>query len=190
MPIEEEETRRRGAVGGAIVLRSISAVYVLALALWTGGLVVLGAIVAPTVFGMVPAPASADAMTVVFRKFDAVAIACALIVLLAEAGLAWRGAQTTRLDLARGGAAVGAGGLAIVTGTWLSPAIQALHDEGAIRGLGEAGAALEQFHRHAASAAKAELFLLLIVIVFLVTRLTRPESRRRSSYESDRAASV
>lgn len=173
MPADENEKKRRGA-SSSIVVRSISAVYVLALGLWAGGLVVLGAIVAPTVFGIVPAPSSADAMTVVFRKFDAVAIACGLVALLAEAAFAWLGGRTTRLDLARGSAATVAAGLAIVGGAWLSPAIQALHEGGAIRGFGEAGAALETFHRRAESVAKAELVLVISVILLLVMRVARP----------------
>ena len=35
---------------------AVATIYVLAIAAWAGGLVVLGAIVAPTVFRIVPAP--------------------------------------------------------------------------------------------------------------------------------------
>ena len=168
------------AMGRAsIATTAITIVYVVALALWAGGLVVLGAIVAPTVFGIVPAPTSADAMTVVFRKFDVIAISSAVVALLAEAGLAWlrrRGDKTTRLDLARAGAMVVAAGLAIVEGTYLAPAIQALHRAGAIRGHGEGGLALERIHRQAESAAKAELLLLFVVLVLLLTRSVRRPS--------------
>jgi len=153
---------------------AIASVYALALAAWAGGLAVLGAIVAPTVFGIVPAPTSADAMTVVFRKFDVVAITCAVVALLAEAALAWRGGRTTRADLARAGAAAVAAGLAVTVGAWLAPGIQDLHRLGAIRGHGEAGLALERLHRYAESASKAELFLLLVVLVLLVVRTARP----------------
>ena len=57
-----------------------------ALASGCGGFATLGAVVAPLVFGIVPAPASADAMTAVFRRFDSVAIVCAVVVLVAEGG--------------------------------------------------------------------------------------------------------
>jgi hypothetical protein len=153
---------------------AIFVVYVLSLALWAGGLVVLGAIVAPTVFGIVPAPTSADAMTVVFRKFDVVAIACAVSCLLAEALLAWRGGKSTRIDLVRGGSAVCAAGLAITEAAILSPVIRSLHESGAVRGLGEAGLRLERVHRYAELAAKTELVLLLIVLVLLVRRARTP----------------
>src|SRR5690349_3674263 len=121
-------------------------IYVLALVAWAGGLVVLGAIVAPTVFGIVPAPASADAMTVVFRRFDAVAMTCAAIALVAEATLALRGGKVQRLDVARGAAIVIASALAVVVGAWLSPGISALHHAGAVRGLGDDGTELERLH--------------------------------------------
>src|SRR5271165_1109743 len=65
--------------------RAASSVALLALAVWLGGLVALGAITAPIVFAVAPYPQSADAMTLVFRRFDHVAMACAAFVLGAEA---------------------------------------------------------------------------------------------------------
>lgn len=155
------------------MMRFIATVYVGALALWAGGLVVLGAIVAPTVFGIVPAPTSADAMTVVFRRFDVIAMSCAVVALLAEAWLGWRGGKSTRTDLLRAGGAVVASGLAIAEGTWLSPAIARLHQEGAIRGLNEAGRMLERLHEYAERMAKTELLLLFVVLVLLISRIGR-----------------
>lgn len=150
------------------------AVYLFALALWLGGLVVLGAIVAPTVFRIVPAPSSADAMTIVFRKFDAVAISCALVCLFAEAALAWRGGKATRLDVVRSVTLVGASGCAITVGAWLSPAIQNLHRSGAVRNFGPDGTELERLHRIAESTAKIELAFLTAVLVFTLLRARRP----------------
>jgi len=157
--------------------RSITAalgVYLFSLSLWMGGLIVLGAIVAPTVFRIVPAPSSADAMTIVFRKFDAVAISCALVCLFAEAVMAWRGGKATRLDLVRSVTLVVASACAITVGAWLSPAIQALHRSGAIRSFGPDGTALERLHRIAESTAKAELFFLAAVLVLTLLRARRP----------------
>src|SRR6185437_8499683 len=121
-------------------------VYLLSLVPWTGGLAILGAIVAPTVFHVVHAPESADAMTIVFRRFDAIAISCALLCLLAEAVLAWRGGKSLRVDVARCVALVGAAVCAITVGAWLSPAIHALHRGGAIRGAGVDGLELDRLH--------------------------------------------
>lgn len=149
------------------------AVYLLALVPWAGGLVVLGAIVAPTVFRNVPAPASADAMTIVFRRFDALAISCALVCLVMEAVLAARGGKPARLDLVRGLGTVVAAGCAITVGAWLSPGIHALHRGGAIRGSGPDGLELEKLHQLAETTSKIELSLLLAVIVLTLLRARR-----------------
>lgn len=152
---------------------AVATIYVLAIAAWAGGLVVLGAIVAPTVFRIVPAPSSADAMTVVFRKFDGVAMVSAAIALVAEATLFLKDGKATRLDLVRGSAAVVAGILAIVVGAWLSPGISELHRNGAVRGLDEAGIELERLHRLAETAGKGQLLLLLVVLVLLLAKIAR-----------------
>lgn len=155
-------------------MASIAVVQLLALAVWAGGMLALGAIVAPIVFRTVHAPASADAMTLVFRRFDGVAITCAAIALVAEAAFALRGGKVTRLDLVRGLALVVAAGLAITIGAWLSPGIADLHHGGAIRGSGEAGMALERLHRLAETLAKSEMALVLVAFVLSVAKVARP----------------
>jgi hypothetical protein len=156
-----------------VVVAAIAAVQLLALAVWAGGLLALGAVVAPIVFRVVPAPASADAMTLVFRRFDVVAIVCAAIALVAEAAFALRGGKVTRSDLARGLCLVAATALAIAIGTWLSPGIADLHRGGAIRGIGEGGLALERLHHLAEGLAKAEIVLLLASFVLGVAKASR-----------------
>jgi len=153
---------------------TISIVQLLSIAVWAGGLLALGAIVAPIVFRVVPAPTSADAMTLVFRRFDGVAIACAVIALVAEAAFALRGGRATRADLARGVCLVGATLLAITIGAWLSPGIADLHRGGAVRHVGEAGQALERLHRLAELLAKGEIVLLLAGFGLSVARASRP----------------
>lgn len=152
---------------------AVATIYVLAIAAWAGGLVVLGAIVAPTVFRIVPAPSSADAMTVVFRKFDGVAMVSAAIALVAEATLFLKDGKATRLDLVRGAAAVASGILAILVGAWLSPGISELHRNGAVRGLNDAGIELERLHKLAEAAGKGQLLLLLVVLVLLLAKVAR-----------------
>ena len=157
--------------------RSVTAalvVHLFALSVWMGGLLVLGAIVAPTVFRIVPAPTSADAMTIVFRKFDAVAISCALVCLFSEAVLAWRGGKATRLDVARSVLVALASACAITVGAWLSPSIQALHRSGAVRNVGADGLELERLHRIAESTAKTEVAFLAAVLVLTLLRARRP----------------
>ncbi|MEA2746116.1 MAG: hypothetical protein QOI41_259 [Myxococcales bacterium] len=155
------------------VVAAIAAVQLLALAVWAGGLLALGAIVAPIVFRVVPAPTSADAMTLVFRRFDVVAIVCAAVALVAEAAFAKRGGKVTRGDLARGLCLVAASGLAIAIGAWLSPAIADLHRAGAVRAIGESGLALERLHHLAEAFAKAEIFLLLATFVLGIAKASR-----------------
>jgi hypothetical protein len=156
------------------VVTSIAVVQLLAVAVWAGGLLALGAIVAPIVFRVVPAPTSADAMTLVFGRFDVVAIACAAIALVAEAAFAVRGGRVARADIVRAVCLVAAGALAITIGAWLSPGISALHRAGAIRGLDDAGLALERLHRLAETLAKLEVVLLLAVFSLSVVKASRP----------------
>jgi hypothetical protein len=151
---------------------AVATIYILAIAAWAGGLTVLGAIVAPTVFRIVPAPSSADAMTVVFGKFDAVAMTASAIALVAEATLFLKDGKVARLDVARLAACVLAGVLAIVVGAWLSPGIAQLHRNGAVRGLNEAGIELERLHRLAESAGKGQL-VFVVVLVLLLAKLAR-----------------
>jgi hypothetical protein len=144
--------------------RFLEALSLLALAVWLGGFATLGAVVAPLVFGIVPAPASADAMTAVFRRFDAVAIVCAVVALLVEVGHALLRPQLLKRDVVRAGLVVVAGGLAVVEATVISPHIARLHVAGAIRGLGAAGLELDSVHHTAELLAKGELALLLAVL--------------------------
>ena len=78
----------------------------LAVALWLGGLVALGAVTAPIVFAVAPMPQSADAMTLVFRRFDTIAMTCAAVVLASEAARVVARVPFRRLDHARAAAGV------------------------------------------------------------------------------------
>src|SRR6185312_12152061 len=116
----------------------------LAAGVWLGGIVVLGAVVAPTVFGIVPAPTSADAMTIVFTSFDKIAMTAAAIIAVCEVvGTRARAKSPARIDIARLAVIGVAGALAVVQGLWLSPTIVALHRAGAVRGSGELGMKLD-----------------------------------------------
>jgi uncharacterized membrane protein len=151
-----------------------------ALGLWMGGMVALGAIAAPVVFGMVPAPTSGDAMTVVFRRFDKLAIGCLIVVLAVEAALAvLRDRKIERLDLVRGGLATGAAAAAVYVAAFVSPQIEALHRAGAIRGFGSAGEQLDAIHQVAQRAGKLELLLGIAVVALHVAALTRTTGARQ-----------
>ncbi len=142
------------------------------MAIWIGGLVALGACAAPIVFRVVPAPLSGDAMGAVFRRFDGIAIACAVVVLGCEAVRIWvRDPPATVFERARTALSLVAAAAAIYAAVRLSPGIVALHQAGAVRGSGADGTELERLHKLAEAAAQVEvtagLFLLLLQVITL-----------------------
>ena len=54
--------------------RLTSTIALIATAVWLGGMLALGAIVAPIVFGTIPRPEAVDAMTAVFARFQFVTV--------------------------------------------------------------------------------------------------------------------
>ena len=157
-----------------LATRIAATLSLVAVGLWLGGLLALGAIAAPAVFTIVPLPTSADAMTVVFRRFDQVAMACGAVVLASEAG---RVAARVRFGLAdgiRAGAAVLASLLAVFEGSYVSPRIAWLHMGGAIRGVGDPGLELSRLHDLAETCGKGEVLLLVVVVAAYVVALSRP----------------
>ena len=156
-----------------VVVVAVASIELLAICVWAGGLVALGAVAAPLVFGIVPTPTSADAMTAVFLRFDRVAMTCAAIALVCEATFAVRGGKTSGQDVVRGAVVVLTAALAIGQGAWLSPGIAELHRGGAIRGLGDAGLALERLHRLSETVGKSELALLFVAVVLVVAKVSR-----------------
>ena len=134
---ESAESRTRRALPAIA-----SVVGGLAVAVWLGGLLALGAIAAPLVFANVSFPQSADAMTLVFRRFDTVAMTCAAIAMACEAAKVAARVAFGRADHLRAGLTVVAAILAVVEGTLVSPRIAALHGAGVMRGMGVAGETL------------------------------------------------
>jgi hypothetical protein len=157
-----------------VVRRTVAFVALLAVAVWLGGLTALGAVAAPIVFSTVPWPSSADAMSLVFRRFDSVAMACAAIVLAAEAARALAGVGFSRTDHARGLVSLLAAVAAVLEGVVISPRIAALHAAGAIRGVAGAGIELARLHDRAELCGKTELLLLSVVIALHVVSLSAP----------------
>ena len=136
--------------------------------MWLGGLLALGAIAAPIVFAVAPFPQSADAMTLVFRRFDLVAMTCAVVVLASEAARAWvrRGPRTTtRADVLRAAASALAALAAVVEATSITPRIASLHAAGALRGVGPMGAELARLHDGAELSGKTQVVLLALAVV-------------------------
>lgn len=140
-------------------LRVVQAVEALSVALWIGGLVTLGAVVAPVVFGTVPAPYSSDAMTEVFQRFDRIAMTCSVVALACEVVTAKLKRTLELTDFARVGFLVLMSGLAVLEGAVFSPEIASLHARGALRGSGELGIRLETVHVRAEAVTKAQFAL-------------------------------
>jgi hypothetical protein len=159
------------------LVRVTAAFALLAVAVWLGGLLVLGAIVAPIVFSVVPFPSSADAMTLVFQRFDLVAMACSAVTLGSEATRSLARAPFGALDHMRAGASVIAAALAVLEGTAVTPRIAALHGAGAVRGIGSAGAQLARLHAVAEWCGATQIVLLVgVVALHIVTLSPRRES--------------
>ena len=166
------------------VERIAMGVSLLASAIWLGGIVVLGAIVAPVVFHETPAPSNADAMTHVFLRFDRVALVAFVLVTLAEVVRARIAPPRMWIERARLLAAALAGGLAIVQATWLSPTIAELHGRGAIRGFGELGTLLDVAHHRSELCGKSEVALL---VAFVMLAGWRASSRRGGASRGESA---
>ncbi len=129
------------------VLTTVAVVQLLAVGLWASGLLTLGA---GGGADRVPRRARAGQRRCDdpgVRPLRRHRITCAAIALVAEAAFAVRGGRVTRADIVRGASLVFAAGLAIAIGAWLSPGIAQLHRDGAMRGVGEGGLALERLHR-------------------------------------------
>lgn len=153
------------------VRHTSSIVALLAAAVWLGGLVALGAVAAPLVFSHVPLPQSADAMSAVFRRFDAVAMTCAGLVVATEVARRLAGPRFTRLDHGRALASLFAAVAAVIEGANVSPRIAALHAAGAVRGANAAGLELARLHDLAEALGKAQVTLVALVIVLQVLSL-------------------
>ena len=166
-----QSTDRTRDPSGA-VRRASAVAALLAAGLWLGGLIALGAIAAPVVFAVAPFPQSADAMTIVFQRFDLVAMGCAATAIAAEAARVVARLRSTGFDRIRAGLVLLASALAVFQGEIVSPRIAALHAGGAVRGVGDAGAQLARLHDWAESGGKAQVILLAAVVVLEVLALS------------------
>jgi hypothetical protein len=165
--------------GRLVVVRIAASFALLAVAVWLGGLIALGALAAPVVFAVAPFPSNADAMTIVFRRFDLVAMGCAATLLATEAVRPALRMRFSFLDHARAAMSVLAAVLAVYEGTRVSPRIAELHAGGAVRGVGAAGLELARLHDVAEACGKAQLAILAAVVVLHVVALSAvPRARR------------
>jgi hypothetical protein len=161
------------------IRRVASVVALLTIAVWLGGLVALGALAAPVVFSVVPLPMAADAMTLVFRRFDVVAMTCAAVILLSEAVRAVSQRSFARVDIARGVVSAIAAVVAVVQGAQVSPRIAGLHAAGVSRGLGASGLELSRLHGLAELLGQVQVLLLATAVVLHVAALSQSRASSR-----------
>jgi len=161
-----------------MVERVAAAVAALALGAWAGGLVALGACAAPQVFSLVPPPLSGRTMGGAFARFDSVAIGCTLTALGCEVARSYiaRRRASHWPARARRYLTMLAALLALYSGVWLSPTINALHAGGARRGVAADGAELERVHQRAELVGK--LAVALAALLVLLHTLTMPTRDR------------
>ena len=153
-----------------LIDRVAATVAVLSAGLWIGGMITLGACAAPFVFEMTPAPMSGYAMGAAFARFDQIAIGAAVLLLGAEVArtlVAGRRSRTIAARVRRLVAVLMALG-AVYTGLQITPRINALHRDGARRGLGEGGAELERIHHQAEAIGKAVTLAGVVVVALHV----------------------
>jgi hypothetical protein len=167
---ERVSTSSRLAAGGQVS----ALIALVAAAVWLGGLVVLGAVAAPTIFAVIAPPASAHAMTIVFRRFDSMAMSCAAIVLATEAIRPVFRLPFAPLDMARLLSAVAAAALAVLEGEKISPRIAELHFAGVARGVGDSGMELARWHDWAERCGQGQVLFLIAFIALHVMSLSRP----------------
>lgn len=154
--------------------RAAAVIAVLALGLWAGGMVALGACAAPLVFALTPYPLSADAMGAVFARFDKIAVACAIVTLGCEV-------VRTLIDIGRATSSgrlvprvrrylgVLAAVLAIYSATQLTPEILRLHHAQIRRKVGRDGQLLDTLHVRAERIGKVLVVLAVLVAGLHVT---------------------
>lgn len=164
------------------MLLALDVVVLVSVLAYSGGLLALGAIVAPAVFRSGLAGA-ADLMTTIFTRFDRVAIALCVLALLGEAAsVTLRGGPMTRPRIARGALVVlFALGVATQSG-YLSPKIARMHSEGVQRNVGEAGAEFDRTHNWSSRVGKLTVSLAIAAVVAVLV-----DRRANSSPPRDRS---
>jgi hypothetical protein len=158
---DEKRARRR-----ALIERAAASIAVVALGMWAGGLIALGACAAPFVFEFTPYPFSGQAMGLAFQRFDGIAMACGTIVLGCEVArtLVSRRREAQMWPRIRRVLAVLLAVGAVYGGMRLTPTIREMHERGVRRNVGAEGAELERIHAQAELIGKATVPLAVFLI--------------------------
>jgi hypothetical protein len=158
--------------------RLTTTVALVALTVWIGGLLALGAVVAPIIFAAVPFALAADSMAAVFSRFDKVAMGCGAVIVATEAFRARVSPRVTVGDVARILVSLVLVGLAVTEGVWVTPTIANLHATGAVSGVGAAGASLASAHALAEDLGKSQALLAVLLIALHVWTVERRTTSR------------
>ena len=140
--------------GRTMIASAAEVVATVAIALWLGGVLALGAFAAPVVFQSLELDTAGAVMGTIFARFDRLVVAVAVIIIASEVvRVACEGARGT---IARARLAIAAVlvGLALVSSLWLGPQINKLFEAGVHRGIGAAGMEMDRLHRWASTAGK------------------------------------
>ena len=169
-----------GAIGAESArMIALDVLIVAALLMYSGGLLVMGAIVAPTVFRSGIASA-ADLMTTIFARFDRVAFALVLLALLGEAiSTILRGSPMDRLRIARGALVVLFAVAVGVQSGHLSPSIARMHAEGVRRYEGPRGMEFDRVHNWSSRVGKVAVTLAIAATVAVLLDRSRQASQSR-----------
>lgn len=147
----------------------------LGLALMIGGMLALGAFVAPALFANVPRLYAGKTMTLIFMRYDNVLLAGIILVVAGEViraaaiGIAPRLISAVRLATVVLLTAMTAYSLFVI-----HPPIEQYQQQGVLRGVGEAGYRFDQLHKQSEALYKSQL---LVAVVLLVLVAVAPRRR-------------
>jgi len=165
-----------------MIMNVARAVAAAAAAVWLGTLLIMGAVVAPTTFGMMRESGIANPNTVAgqimaknFAKADRIELACAAVVLAWQIVSMLIGPRARR-DGFRLILIIAAAGLVLYLAT-LTPKIADFQPAlASARPDAEVRAVFQHFHKTAVRVAQIELFLVLVLVMEMALPARRPRS--------------
>lgn len=141
----------------------------LGLAVLIGGMLALGAFVAPTLFHHLPLQQAGQMMTMIFRRYDMVILAGILMLVAGEClRLLVLGLPTFIIARLRLLLVMLLTGIAVFSLWRLHPQLEAYQRQGVTRGIGIAGQQFDRMHRQSETLYKTQMLLAVLVLLFLV----------------------
>jgi Domain of unknown function (DUF4149) len=145
----------------------------LGLAFMIGGMLALGAFVAPALFHNFPLPEAGIVMTAIFRRYDIVlAVSVAFILMgeiihLSTVGFSKQLKDRFRLVMVLLIAIVSFFSLVLI-----HPKMEGYQKAGVVRGVGETGMQFDKLHKQSETLYKAQLILAVILLIFVASANT------------------